>query len=202
MILYGASGHAKVICSILESNKIAIQGIFDDNALVSRLDEYLSLGKYDANILSNEKLIISIGDNKIRMEVAKKIKHDFASVSHGLSIIDRLTSIGVGTVVFHNVVIQRGTQVGNHVIINTNASIDHDCIIEDFVHISPNSTLCGNIRIGVGTQVGAGATIIPNIRIGKWCIIGAGAVVTRDIPDYSVVVGVPGIVIKKIDIHE
>jgi len=202
MILYGASGHAKVICSILESNEIAIQGIFDDNALVSRLDEYLSLGKYDANILSNEKLIISIGDNKIRMEVAKKIKHDFASVSHGLSIIDRLTSIGVGTVVFHNVVIQRGTQVGNHVIINTNASIDHDCIIEDFVHISPNSTLCGNIRIGVGTQVGAGATIIPNLKIGKWCKIGAGAVVTKDIPDYSVVVGVPGKIIKTLEPYD
>jgi acetyltransferase EpsM len=62
--------------------------------------------------------------------------------------------------------------------------------------------LCGNIRIGVGTQVGACATIIPNIRIGKWCKIGAGAVVTKDIPDYSVVVGVPGIIIKKIDIHE
>lgn len=202
MILYGASGHAKVICSILESKEIAIQGIFDDNASITKLDEYLSLGKYDSNLYSNENLIISIGDNKIRMEVAKKIKHNFASVSHGLAIIDRLTSIGAGTVVFHNAVIQRGTHVGNHVIINTNASVDHDCIIEDFVHISPNSTLCGNIRIGVGTQVGAGATIIPNIRIGKWCIIGAGAVVTRDIPDYSVVVGVPGIVIKKIDIHE
>jgi sugar O-acyltransferase (sialic acid O-acetyltransferase NeuD family) len=202
MILYGASGHAKVICSILESNEIAIQGIFDDNASITKLDEYLSLGKYDANIHSNEKLIISIGDNKIRKEVAKKIKHDFACVSHGLSIIDRLTSIGVGSVVFHNVVIQRGTQIGNHVIINTNASIDHDCLIEDFVHISPNSTLCGNIRIGVGTQVGAGATIIPNLKIGKWCKIGAGAVVTKDIPDYSVVVGVPGKIIKTLEPYD
>jgi sugar O-acyltransferase (sialic acid O-acetyltransferase NeuD family) len=202
MVLYGASGHAKVICSVLESKEITIQGIFDDNSLITKLDEYLSLGKYNSNLHSNEKLIISIGDNKIRMEVAKKIKHDFASVVHSMAIIDRLSSIGVGTVVFHNVVIQRGTKIGNHVIINTNASIDHDCIIEDFVHISPNSTLCGNIKIGFGTQVGAGATIIPNIKIGKWCKIGAGAVVTRDTPDYSVVVGIPGKIIKTLEPYE
>lgn len=202
MILYGASGHAKVICSVLESKKITIHGIFDDNPSISKLDEYLALGKYDAKIHSNEKLIISIGDNKIRMEVAKKIKHDFASVSHSLSIIDRLTSIGVGTVVFHNVVIQRGTQIGNHVIINTNASIDHDCVIEDFAHISPNSTLCGNTSIGVGTQIGAGATIIPNLKIGKWCKIGAGAVITKNIPDYSVVVGIPGKIIKTLEPYD
>jgi hypothetical protein len=77
MILYGASGHAKVICSILESKDIAIQGIFDDNTSITKLDEYLSLGKYDSNLYSNENLIISIGDNKIRMEVAKKIKTEF-----------------------------------------------------------------------------------------------------------------------------
>ena len=41
--------------------------------------------------------------------------------------------------------------------------------------------------------------IMPNVKIGKMCIIGAGAVVTKDVPDYSVVVGVPAKIIKKID---
>jgi acetyltransferase EpsM len=83
-------------------------------------------------------------------------------------------------------------------IINTNASVDHHCIIEDFVHIAPSSTLCGNVKVGEGSHVGAGSTIIQNIRIGKWCVIGAGAVITKDIPDYSLVVGVPGKIIKSL----
>jgi sugar O-acyltransferase (sialic acid O-acetyltransferase NeuD family) len=202
MVLYGASGHAKVICSILESDEILIKGIFEDNLNVTKLDEYLTLGKYDANMLPLEKLIISIGDNRIRMIIASKIKHEFGSAIHKTALIDRITEIGKGTAVFHNAVIQRGTQIGAHVIINTNASIDHDCRIEDFVHISPNSTLCGNIKIGIGTQIGAGATLLPNITIGKWCKIGAGAVVTKDIPDYSVVVGVPGKIIKTLEPYE
>jgi len=47
-----------------------------------------------------------------------------------------------------------------------------------------------------GPHVGAGAVVIPNIIIGKWVTIGAGAVIIKDIPDFAVVVGNPGRVIK------
>ena len=50
-----------------------------------------------------------------------------------------------------------------------------------------------------GTHIGAGATVIPEVTIGKWCIIGAGAVITQNLPDYSMVVGVPGKVIRKVE---
>ena len=42
--------------------------------------------------------------------------------------------------------------------------------------------------------------VIPNINIGKWCVIGAGAVITKDVPDYSLVVGIPGKIIKKLKV--
>jgi acetyltransferase-like isoleucine patch superfamily enzyme len=60
-------------------------------------------------------------------------------------------------------------------------------------------TLCDNTIIGEGVHIGAGATIIPGINIGKWCVIGAGAVITQNLPDYSLVVGVPGKIIRKLD---
>jgi acetyltransferase EpsM len=69
--------------------------------------------------------------------------------------------------------------------------------VEDFVHISPNAALAGNVKVGEGTQIGIGACVMQNIRIGKWAIIGAGAVIIRDVPDYAVVVGNPGRVIKR-----
>jgi len=70
-------------------------------------------------------------------------------------------------------------------------------MIEDFVHISPNSALAGGVEIGEGSQIGIGASVIQGIKVGKWCVIGAGAVIINDIPDYSVVVGNPGRIIKK-----
>jgi sugar O-acyltransferase (sialic acid O-acetyltransferase NeuD family) len=198
IILYGASGHAKVISSIIEAMDRFVDIIFDDNEKIINLNQYRVLNVYDKRYNPNIPIIISIGDNKIRKKISEKISHPFTILIHPSSIIDKIVKIENGSVVFHNAIIQRDSIIGKHCIINTNASIDHDCILNDFVHISPSATLCGSVLIGEGTQIGAGATILPNVKIGKWCVIGAGAVITNDIPDYSLVVGVPGKIIKTI----
>jgi sugar O-acyltransferase (sialic acid O-acetyltransferase NeuD family) len=196
VLLYGASGHCKIICSILESMNIPILGVFDDN-LFSNTANYLHfIGAYNPNYKPDSLLIISIGSNKLRKQISTIIKHQFAIGIHRSAIIDKIVTLGEGTVIMHNTVIQRDVLIGRHCIINTNASVDHDCVINDFVHISPSVTLCGNVKVGEGTHIGAGATVIPNISIGKWCMIGAGAVITKDVPDFSFVVGVPGKILK------
>jgi sugar O-acyltransferase (sialic acid O-acetyltransferase NeuD family) len=196
VLIYGASGHAKVLISIAESNKILVGGVFDDYCILNKIGPYPILGKYSNEILRETPIIIAIGDNNIRKKIIKDVLHEFAILIHNSTIIDNTVLIGKGTVVVHNSVIQRDSIIGNHCIINTNSSIDHDCILGDFVHISPSVTMCGNVQIGDGTHVGAGTIIIPNIKIGKWCVIAAGSVIIKDIPDYSLVVGVPGKIIK------
>jgi acetyltransferase-like isoleucine patch superfamily enzyme len=56
----------------------------------------------------------------------------------------------------------------------------------------------GYIEIADDAWIGTGVIILPNIRIGAGAIVGAGAVVIRDVPDFTVVVGVPAKVIEKI----
>jgi acetyltransferase EpsM len=56
--------------------------------------------------------------------------------------------------------------------------------------------LAGNVVVGEGAHIGIGAAVIQNVKIGKWATIGGGAVIIRDVPDYAVVVGNPGRVIK------
>lgn len=202
MLLYGASGHGKVICSALEQLKEPIMGIFDDNSSASYLNNYQILGPYNNCLFGEDSLIISIGDNKIRQILAKKVKHRFGICISKFSFCDKTVRLGHGAVILHGSVVQRDVNIGSHVIINTSSSIDHDCFISDYAHISPGVTLCGAVQIGEGTHIGAGATVIQNIKIGKWCIIGAGSVIIEDIPDYSIVVGVPGKVIKKIVVNE
>ena len=52
-----------------------------------------------------------------------------------------------------------------------------------------------SVDIGEYTFVGGGVTVLPGVTIGKGCVIGVGAVVNRDIPDYSIAVGVPAKII-------
>lgn len=194
MNLYGASGHAKVIISILELLDIKISNIFDDRAPFKILD--YNVIKFDKNY--TDKFIISVGSNKTRKKLTTKLgKVDYSNAIHPSAIIDKQVKIEIGTAVMAGSIINIGSSVGKHCIINTAASIDHDCIIADFVHISPKATLCGNVKVGEGSQVGAAAVVNPNITIGKWVTIGAGAVIIEDIPDGVTVVGNPGRIIKK-----
>jgi sugar O-acyltransferase (sialic acid O-acetyltransferase NeuD family) len=200
MYLYGAGGHSKVITDVLQSLGITVIGVFDDQPSGAKLTGI----EIDDGIRNQDKsfpkldapLIISVGDNARRAELAGMITATYGQAIHGTAIISAKSSIGAGTVILQGAIVQSAAQVGKHVLINTAASIDHDNVIGNFAHISPHATLCGHVQVGEGTHIGAGAIVIPSIRIGRWCRIGAGAVVICDIPDFATVVGNPAQVIK------
>jgi maltose O-acetyltransferase len=60
----------------------------------------------------------------------------------------------------------------------------------------------GCVRIEQDAWIGTGSIILPNIPIGKGAVVGAGAVVTKDVPPYTVVVGVPANAIKKLEVED
>lgn len=196
MLIYGASGHGKVVASCLIDSNIEVEGFFDDGIVRQDFLSFSFLGKYDSNCNKGCDLVLAIGDNRIRKIVAQKVEHPFKKVIHKTAIIDRSVEIGEGTVVFHGAIIQIDTKIGNHSIINTGASIDHDGRIGDFVHIAPQVTLCGSVTVGDNTLIGANSIVIPNLSIGKNCIIGAGSVVVNDLPDNVVALGNPAKILR------
>lgn len=196
IFLYGASGHCKVIIDLLNSSGVKIKLVVDDNPKSETIMgiPIIKTGDFDLNTLG--KTIISIGDNKIRKKLSKSLIAIFTKAIHPSAVISKASKIGEGTVVMAGVAINPDVYIGKHCIINTNATVEHDALIADFVHICPGVSLAGNVIIGEGTQVGIGATVIQGVCIGKWVKIGAGAVILSDIPDYAVVVGNPGKIIK------
>jgi sugar O-acyltransferase (sialic acid O-acetyltransferase NeuD family) len=200
MYLYGAGGHSKVILDILESYGVGVRGVFDDNPSNAKLrimkvvDGIRLLGEGFPHL--DAPLIISVGHNSRRAELASLIPGNFGTAIARSSIIASTASIGAGSVVLHGAIVQADTRIGTHVLVNTAASIDHDNIIGDYVHVSPHATLCGHVEVGDGTHVGAGAVVIQKVQIGRWCTIGAGAVVLQDIPDFATAVGNPARIIK------
>ena len=47
------------------------------------------------------------------------------------------------------------------------------------------------VSVGEGASVGAGSVLLPGVRIGDWSMVGAGSIVTKDVPDYGLVLGNP-----------
>jgi len=195
MLLYGASGHAKVIASILRAARQEVTAIFDDDLGKKNLGDLPVVGVYDPDFQPAAPLIISIGYNDIRRKVANVIRHRFGTAIHPSALVDETATIGEGTVVMPGVIVQADARLGRHVILNTAATVDHDCVLGDFVHIAPGATLCGAVQVGEGTLIGAGSVVAPNLTIGANCLIAAGSVVTTHIPDGATARGNPARVI-------
>jgi acetyltransferase-like isoleucine patch superfamily enzyme len=108
-------------------------------------------------------------------------------------------------------------RIGSHVWIGPQAYFDaRNLILEDYVGWGPGAKVLGSahtgvptgepiittdleiapVTVGFGADVGMNAAILPGVHIGAHAIVGAGAVVTRDVPEYAIVAGVPARVIR------
>lgn len=193
--ILGAGGHAKVIIEIAELLGYKIAGVFDQNEDVKEILNYPVFHDFK-DLSKQQNVFFGLGNNQNRKKNSENFGNNFFNLIHPSSIITKNIDLGHGNAVMAGVVINSSVKIGDFCVINTSAVIDHDCEIGDFVHISPKVALAGSVKIGEGAQVGIGACVKQNVTIGKWAIVGAGAVVIRDVPDYAVIVGNPGRIIK------
>lgn len=199
VIIIGAGGHAKVIADIVQCNGDHIIGFLD-----GYINQDTFLGKpvlgddSDAHRFPDAYFIIAIGNAVARERISNNMPNaKWYTAIHPTAVISTLdTSIGEGTVVMANAVINPCAHIGKHCIINTTAVIEHDNHIEDFVHVSVGTKLAGTVTVGKRTWVGVGASVSNGISICNDCMIGAGTVVVKDITERGTYVGVPAKKIK------
>lgn len=135
-----------------------------------------------------------------------------ASIGKGTKIwhfchIMKGAKIGERCVFGQNVNVDSGTRIGDNVKVQNNVSIYTGAEIEDDVFLGPSCVLTNvtNPRSQInrhslyektvikrGATIGANATIVCGTTLGRYCFIGAGAVVTKNVPDYALILGNPG----------
>ncbi len=139
-------------------------------------------------------------DDGVKIGRGTKIWH-FCHIQSGAQIGEFCTlgqNVNVGT----------NVKIGNYVKIQNNVSVYEGVELEDYVFCGPSMVftnvltprakypvadkeLYAKTLVKEGATIGANATIVCGNTIGRYALIGAGAVVTKDVPDYAVMVGVP-----------
>ncbi len=143
-------------------------------------------------------------DENVKIGKNTKIWH-FTHIQSG-------ADIGENTTIGQNVNISNNVIIGNNVKIQNNVSVYEGVEIEDYVFCGPSMVFTNVLiprcefpqrgskfylktKVKKSASIGANATIICGNSIGKYSLIGSGAVITKDVPDYALVVGNPGKII-------
>ena len=207
LVLWGASGHGKVVLDVAKAMGGFKTIFFVDDACGESAHEFCGCQVFGTSRylqLLNDKgcsqYLVSIGKNEIRAACFQRaLEHGLLPVTlvHPSAVISESARLEDGTVVMARVVINAGAQIGENCILNTAAVVEHDCRIGDHVHLSPGVLLGGGVTVHSFAHVGIGAIALPGAEIGQGAIVGAGAVVLHSVPSGATVVGIPAKVLVR-----
>ncbi|WP_324260771.1 acetyltransferase [Altererythrobacter sp. H2] len=133
---------------------------------------------------------IAIAGSDTRKRIASGLPR-FSTLVSPTAIISDHATIGEGSIIAHNTIIEAKARIGRHFHANIYSYVAHECTIGDFVTFAPRVNCNGNVTIGDGVYIGTGAMIKQGVTIGEGAVIGMGAVVTKDVPAGETWVGNP-----------
>lgn len=178
-------------------NAVAVLKVLEQaqEALLSNKEETAAKPAVEKSYFVHESAYV---DEPVEIGKGTKIWH-FCHIMKNVKIGERC-------VFGQNVNIDSGVIIGNNVKVQNNVSLYTGLVVEDDVFLGPScvTTNVTNPRSQVyrhslyektilrrGCSIGANATVVCGITVGRYAFVGSGAVVTKDVPDYALVMGVP-----------
>ncbi len=205
-IIWGSSGHGKVVLSLFKQLDIELIAICDNDPNAVSIEPNLRVIHSPSELVaslahnghSKNELIgaIAIGGSRgdARLEIIEMYESlgiEVPPLIHPAALVDQTSEVGKGSHILANAIVAADSTVGAGCIINHGAIVDHECDIGDGSHIAPGGILCGLVGLGRNVFIGAGATVLPRLAIGDNAIVGAGSLVTKSVERDSIVAGNP-----------
>lgn len=176
LILIGGGGHCRSCIDVIESeNRYAIVGILDQVEHVGETVSGYQIIGADSDIEKYAEMGYSflitvghIGNASLRKKLYQQVlkyRGLFATVISPRAYIAKNSSVGHGSIVMHDVLINTHSVIAENCIINSKALIEHDCSVLADCHISTSAVLNGGVTVGEGTFFGSNAVSKQGVKI-------------------------------------
>lgn len=186
ILLVGGGGHCKSVIDVIEAEgRFEIAGIVDKPALIgTTVLGYEVLGSdEDLGQLSDkyEFALVTVGQIKspnIRIALFQRLQElrfNLPTIISPRAYVAKSASVGDGSVVMHDALINSSVVVGENCIVNTKSLIEHDSKVGSHCHISTGVVLNGNVIVEDGSFVGSCAVTREGITIPKGSFVKAGS---------------------------
>jgi sugar O-acyltransferase (sialic acid O-acetyltransferase NeuD family) len=206
LVIIGCGGFGRELHDVVDAiNEVTptwnLLGYLDDrpeHVNVSRVESRNSRVLGDTSWLTTAgkevQFIIGIGTGKTRRIIDERLCTaglTSATLVHPAATLGHDVRIGPGSVICAGVRATNNISLGRHVHLNINTTVGHDCTLEDYVTVNPLVAISGGVTVGIETMLGTHSAILQNLAVGERSVVGAGSCVVKDVPDDTLVKGVP-----------
>ena len=201
ILIWGGRSQARIVDVHLRRQGRRVGYIFDhtlDEPHFETDAEFLNKPDHLSRVLSRcTGFVVSIGGKlgAQRRMISEHLMREFnlepIQVISDTAIIDPDARFGNGVQIMSGACIGIATTISDFTIVNTNATVDHECLIGPGVHVMGAAAVAGCVTVDADATIGTNATVLPRVRIRSGAQIGAASLIRHDVPENSVVVGVP-----------
>ena len=209
LIIVGAGGFGRelleMVGDVFAPNEYRVKGFLAQDAAGLRehgIDLPLLGDPEEYQPQPSERFLLAIGFIDVRRRVVEKLTEkggQFATFVHPQARIARTATIGVGAVIYPFCVVSNSATLAPHVHMNYYSSVGHDCRIGQYVLLAPYATLNGFVTLEDEVYVSTHATVAPGRKLGYRSKISANSACMQDAPENTLVFGVPGRQVRRID---
>jgi sugar O-acyltransferase (sialic acid O-acetyltransferase NeuD family) len=200
LLLIGAGGHAAACIDVIESigdfNIVGVVGLPSEIGsmklgyeVIGSDADLFTLGKKYSNCIITLGQINSPESRINLFNKAKKAGFAFPAIISKRAYLSSHASVGEGTILMHDSLVNAGAVIGRNCIINTRALIEHDSKIGDNCHVSTGAIVNGSTEIADNVFIGSSSTIRNGLKIGSGAVVGLGSNVLNDLDSNSTYLG-------------